>query len=226
MVTPSWEKPKPDVVDQDILRARIAATVPLTDEFYTAQLPTREKVFRKELKDWSVPFTEPPEPTFEHLRNGYLVKLARQYEDAQGIQPPVEPGISATDEDVSVGDSPITNINDFKKLGAPQARTGVIAPYNEAIQKSKHQDDCLFLKWFETSMGPEKHFRLLEVTPDESIDVGLDSKGNLFADCSKKIQKDSERVANTKRQRKKDEAKDLETKEAKRGELAKQAAEI
>jgi len=122
MIKGTWEKPKPDVVDRDILRARIGATVPFTDEFYTAKLPTREKVFRKELKDWSVPFAEPPEPTFEHLRNSYLLKLARQYEDAQGIKPPVEPGISATDEDVSVGDSPVMNINDFKKLGTPQAR--------------------------------------------------------------------------------------------------------
>jgi len=214
------------VVDLDILRARIAATVPLTDDFFTAQLPTREKVFRKELKDWSVPFKEPAEPTFEHLRNGYLLKLARQYEDAQGVKAPVEPGVSAADEDVSVGDSPVMNINDFKKLGAPKARAGVIAPYNESIQKNKHQDDCLFVKWFETSMGPEKHLHLLEVIPDENLGVGLDSKGALFKDCSAKITKDSERVAAGRRQRHQDEERDLEAKEARNEELAKQAAEI
>ena len=87
------------------------------------------------------------------------------------------------------------NINDFKKLGAPQARTGVIAPYNESIQKSKYQDDCLFLKWFETSMGPEKHLDVFEVIPDEDLAVGLDTRKGLFADCGAKIAKDSEKVA-------------------------------
>ena len=58
----------------------MVAAVPLDEEFYTAKLPEREKVFKDDFKDWQ-PYKEPPKPSFNHLKNGYLKKLVKKYEN-------------------------------------------------------------------------------------------------------------------------------------------------
>ena len=52
--------------------------------------------------------------------------------------------LAASDDEVSVGDSPIMNITDFKKMGAPKIRTEAVSTYSEEAMKMKYKDESLF----------------------------------------------------------------------------------
>ena len=52
--------------------------------------------------------------------------------------------LAASDDEVSVGDSPIMNINDFKKIGDPRVRSGTVSTYNDEALKIKYKDESLF----------------------------------------------------------------------------------